>query len=81
MKRQLGFILAGLLLAAFLIQAVSTLSITAPTHDEVAHIAAGYAALTTGQYHLNREHPPLVKLLAALPLLSIGGRIEAFDPS
>ncbi|MEE8161453.1 MAG: glycosyltransferase family 39 protein [Acidobacteriota bacterium] len=81
MKRQLGFILAGLLLAAFLIQAVSTLSMTAPTYDEVAHIAAGYAALTTGRYHLNREHPPLVKLLAALPLLSIGGRVEAFDPS
>ncbi|OGY79919.1 MAG: hypothetical protein A3B74_01555 [Candidatus Kerfeldbacteria bacterium RIFCSPHIGHO2_02_FULL_42_14] len=39
------------------------------TIDEGAHLVSGFSYLTTGIYALNREHPPLVKLLAALPLL------------
>lgn len=37
------------------------------TTDEVAHIGAGYAYLS-GDFRLNREHPPLLKLLAALAM-------------
>lgn len=37
--------------------------------DELSHIPAGYYYLTTGRYFINNEHPPLVKDLAALPLL------------
>ena len=39
------------------------------TFDEDDHIFAGYMMVHTGDYGLNPEHPPLVKLLAALPLL------------
>jgi hypothetical protein len=39
------------------------------TFDEDDHMFAGYMMLHTGDYGLNPEHPPLVKLLAALPLL------------
>jgi 4-amino-4-deoxy-L-arabinose transferase-like glycosyltransferase len=39
------------------------------TFDEDNHIFAGYMMEKTGDYGLNPEHPPLVKLLAALPLL------------
>ncbi len=39
------------------------------TFDEDDHIFAGYMMEKTGDYGLNPEHPPLVKLLAALPLL------------
>jgi 4-amino-4-deoxy-L-arabinose transferase-like glycosyltransferase len=39
------------------------------TWDEGDHIFAGYMMLHTGDYGLNPEHPPLVKMLAALPLL------------
>jgi hypothetical protein len=39
------------------------------TFDEDDHIFAGYMMFHTGDYGLNPEHPPLVKLLAALPLL------------
>ena len=39
------------------------------TNDEIAHIAAGYSYLTQQDYRLNPEHPPLVKDLAAIPLL------------
>ncbi len=37
--------------------------------DEVAHISAGYSYLKFLDYRLNPEHPPLVKILAAIPLL------------
>lgn len=37
--------------------------------DELAHIPAGYAYVHYLDYRLNPEHPPLLKALAALPLL------------
>lgn len=37
--------------------------------DELVHIPAGYSYLTQKDYRLNLEHPPLVKDLAAIPLL------------
>lgn len=37
--------------------------------DELAHIPAGYSYLNNLDYRLNPEHPPLVKMMAGLPLL------------
>ncbi len=37
--------------------------------DELAHIPAGYSYARYLDYRLNPEHPPLVKILAAIPLL------------
>lgn len=37
--------------------------------DELAHIPAGYGYVHDLSYNLNPEHPPLVKAIAALPLL------------
>jgi hypothetical protein len=39
------------------------------TWDEDDHMFAGYMMWKTGDYGLNPEHPPLVKMLATLPLL------------
>ncbi|MBU4030789.1 glycosyltransferase family 39 protein [Patescibacteria group bacterium] len=39
------------------------------TFDETAHIASGYSYLTQHDFRLNPEHPPLIKDLAAAPLL------------
>jgi len=39
------------------------------TWDEANHIFAGYRTWTHGDFGLNPEHPPLVKLLATAPLL------------
>jgi 4-amino-4-deoxy-L-arabinose transferase-like glycosyltransferase len=39
------------------------------TWDEDDHMFAGYMMWKAGDYGLNPEHPPLVKLLATLPLL------------
>jgi len=41
--------------------------------DELAHLPAGYSYLTQRDFRLNPEHPPLIKDLAALPLLFIKG--------
>ncbi len=37
--------------------------------DELAHIPAGYGYVKYFDFRLNPEHPPLVKALAAIPLL------------
>jgi hypothetical protein len=39
--------------------------------DEDDHIYAGYMSWKTADFGLNPEHPPLVKLLGTLPLLSM----------
>ncbi len=67
---QAEVICAGLLLVmgANLFAAISRKSIT---NDEIVHIPAGYYHLVAGDFQLNNEHPPLVKMWAALPLLFI----------
>ena len=39
------------------------------TFDEPVHLAAGYAALTKGDYRIEATHPPFIRMWAALPLL------------
>jgi len=51
------------------------------TWDEGIHLAAGYSYLKTGQFRLNAEHPPLFKLLAALPLLLLRPELPTQHPS
>lgn len=62
---------ALLLLALLLAQGVVFITASSQTSDEAAHLAAGYSYLTTGDFRLNVEHPPLLKELAALPLLPL----------
>jgi hypothetical protein len=67
-ERGAELLAAGLLLAmaANLISVVARKSITI---DETLAIPSGYYYLTKGAFNLNSEHPPLPKMLAALPLL------------
>jgi hypothetical protein len=41
------------------------------TSDEACHILAGYRSWKNYDFGINPEHPPLVKLVAALPLLHL----------
>jgi hypothetical protein len=41
------------------------------TADEFYHVPAGYYHLTAGEFRINTEHPPLVKMLSAVPLLGV----------
>ena len=58
----------AVVLLAYCIYAFTSSARTAPTSDEIPHLAAGYVALQTGDRTLNAEHPPLVKMLAAAAL-------------
>jgi hypothetical protein len=65
---QRAAIVAALLLAFFAL-VLGNIFTTSETIDESTHLAAGYTYLTTHDYRLNPEHPPLLKMIAALPLL------------
>jgi hypothetical protein len=53
------------------VQLVLTVRQQSQTWDEADHIFAGYMSWKTGDFGLNPEHPPLVKLIATTPLLSM----------
>lgn len=53
----------------FSLFAISAARTSSATFDEVAHLPAGYSYLTLDDFRLNPEHPPLIKSLAAWPLL------------
>ncbi len=40
------------------------------TVDEPSHLVSGYTALASGDYRLSPDHPPLGRLVLALPLLT-----------
>jgi hypothetical protein len=63
---------AGVVLLFGVIFAATVISFSrnsSATYDEVAHLPAGYSYLHWDDYRLNPQHPPLAKMLAALPLL------------
>ena len=57
-----------LLFAAFAFQLWFHAARTSATIDEGAHILAGHRHWQCGDFGINPEHPPLLKLIAALPL-------------
>jgi dolichyl-phosphate-mannose--protein O-mannosyl transferase len=59
-----------LLLAVLWVQLALTARRHSMTVDEGNHIYSGYMSWKTFDFGLNPEHPPLVKLLAAAPLLT-----------
>jgi hypothetical protein len=65
-------ILAILLLAMMFLLAGGAALRESVAIDEVAHIGAGVSYLQKLDMRLNEEHPPLAKVLAALPLVARG---------
>ena len=51
------------------------------TIDEVAHLGAGVSYLQKLDLRMNEEHPPLAKVLAAVPLVVRGVRADYSDVS
>ena len=60
-----------LLLLLFGLQLAFTVRQESLTWDEGDHIFAGYMSWKTHDFGLNPEHPPLMKLLATMPLLRL----------
>ena len=59
----------AVLAAGFLALGVAEARADAPTFDEPVYVSAGLAAVLHHDVTLNDEHPPLLKVLAVLPVL------------
>jgi len=59
------------LLAILVTQMALSIRQESLTWDEDDHIFAGYMSWKTADFGLNPEHPPLVKLLATIPILGM----------
>ena len=71
MKSPGAALLATGLLAAHAALATHALWSQSAGYDETSHLAAGLAAVATGELRLNPQHPPLVKLAAGLAASSL----------
>ena len=69
MRKYAANALAALLLLVFAIEITLSIRQQSLTWDEGDHLFAGYMSWKTQDFGINPEHPPLVKALAALPLL------------
>ena len=72
---------AGIIIIAALTLAIFSVRDDSVTTDESPHITAGYSYLTQRDMRLNPEHPPLIKDLAALPLLFQKINFDAEHPA
>lgn len=79
-NKSTNFIAAFLLLIMFLTAFLSSLGDSA-TMDELAHIPAGYSYLSQKDFRINPEHPPLIKDLAAVPLLFLNLNFPKDSPA
>jgi hypothetical protein len=74
MRRLIAFkataIVAGLLVL-FVVLSLGAARQKSPTFDETLHLFAGFSYLKWGDFGINPEHPPLAKIVAALPLLAL----------
>jgi Dolichyl-phosphate-mannose-protein mannosyltransferase len=66
---QPSWVEAALLLVLMAVLAGSAAHRESVTFDEIAHIGAGASYLQKFDMRMNEEHPPLAKVLAALPLV------------
>lgn len=73
-------VLVFLMLAAMAAIQVRTVLPESQTIDESNQLVTGYAYLKTGRYTLGLEHPPLLKLLLALPVLSLNPHLPSRYP-
>jgi len=65
-------VLAFLLLLAHALLALAGIWIHSLTFDERTHLPAGMATAASGEIWLNRQHPPLLKVLAGLAANTTG---------
>ncbi len=67
--KTISSIIACLILGTMFVLLFFSVQNDSATMDELAHIPSGYSYLSQRDYRLNPEHPPLIKDLAAFPLL------------
>jgi hypothetical protein len=69
----------ALALAVYAVLAVSSERGKSAVFDEIIHLPPGYAALKLGDHRMNPLHPPLARIIAAVPLLFMDVRVDPSD--
>jgi len=72
--------LISLIIFFILVVSVINARNDSPIYDEIAHIPAGYSYLIKHDMRLNPEHPPLLKDLAAFPLVFMHLNFDTAQP-
>ena len=78
-RRSAVFLGVSSLLAILVFQLALSIRTESITWDEDDHLYAGYMSWKTGDFGLNPEHPPMVKMLGALPILNMPLRLPALE--
>ena len=72
-------LIVAIIFAAIVRSSIAT-SLDSFTIDEAYHIGAGAAYVQTGDFRLNPEHPPLVKLWVGAYVSTLGYHLEPYRP-
>lgn len=69
---------------AVLVAVMATLAVTSELgksaiFDEIIHLPVGYAALAQGDLRMNPAHPPLARVISAVPLMFMDVRVDPQD--
>jgi hypothetical protein len=78
-RRPWIFLGVAVLLAILFLQLAFSVHRNSITWDEDDHIYSGYMSWKHADFGLNPEHPPLVKLVAAIPLLGMQIKMPALQ--
>ena len=79
-KKLLSVATPTILLLIMLFEIVGSISWQSTTWDEGDHLFAGYMSLKKDDNSLNPEHPPMAKMVAALPLLPLDLKVAPHQP-
>jgi len=79
-RRRLPLLILAGLAAGFLALGLAEARSDSPTFDEPVYVSAGLAAILHHDVTYNDEHPPLPKVLAALPVLLVHPAVPANGP-
>jgi hypothetical protein len=67
--------------ALFAVLCIGSIRIESITANEAAHIPAGLSYLQRRDARMNIEHPPLIKVISAIPLLLLHAKADYGDPT
>ncbi len=74
-KKRIAMAAVSVLLLVMVAELAFSIRWQSLTWDEGDHLFAGYMSLKAHDYSLNPEHPPMAKMVAALPLLPLDLKI------
>jgi hypothetical protein len=79
-RRLVVLVVLAVIIMAAIVRSSITTSLDSFTYDEAYHIGAGAAYVKTGDFRLNPEHPPLVKLWTGAYVAMLGYNMSPYRP-